>query len=104
MVRDPAFCKKENSIKSNERRYITESASTYVPVAKEDQWGPVLIVLASSDTLVINAFGDQPLAAHRGGANSALRMHTRKGINTQRSDGGEESQGLHSEETIDGWK
>jgi hypothetical protein len=42
---------------------------------------------------------------HRGGASSAVCMHTRKGIGTQGSDGGEDSQeGLHSEETIDEWQ
>jgi hypothetical protein len=55
--------------------------------------------------MLISAFGDQAAAVYRGGANRACCMHTHKGIRTQRSDGGEESQeGLHSEETIDGRK
>ncbi|KIJ05590.1 hypothetical protein PAXINDRAFT_21169 [Paxillus involutus ATCC 200175] len=96
----PPSCKKEDSIiKSN------GSISLTPPGSNRNNWGEG-DSLATNDTLVINAWGaDQRVAAQRVGANSALCMHTRKGISTQRSDGGEESQeGLHSEETMDGWK
>jgi len=63
-----------------------------------------LLVLASSDT-ISNAFVAQIYAFQRGSAISTLCMHTHKGTSTQRSDGGEYSQeGLHGEETINGWK
>jgi hypothetical protein len=55
--------------------------------------------------VVVVTFG-APQQVFKIRANSALLcVHTHKGISTQRRDGGEESQeGLHTEETIDGWK
>jgi hypothetical protein len=60
---------------------------------------------ARGDTRVLSASGFQRYVVQRGGADSAPCMHIHKGISTQRSDSGEESQeDLHSEETIGGRK
>ncbi|KIK78381.1 hypothetical protein PAXRUDRAFT_834586 [Paxillus rubicundulus Ve08.2h10] len=49
------------------------------------------------DSMLISAFGAQPVAVYNGGANRTSCNYTHKGISTQRNNGGDESQeGLHN--------